>query len=39
VVWEVQDQKRELASGAFDRRKPEEHRAMRLANIRLLMDV
>jgi hypothetical protein len=35
----VQDQKRELASGAFDRRRPEEQQAARLANIRLMMDV
>lgn len=35
----LQEQKRELANGALDRRRPEEQQAMRLANIRLLMDV
>ena len=35
----MQDQKRELASGAFDRRRPEQQQASRLANVRLLMDV
>lgn len=35
----LQEQKRDLMKVAFDRRKPEEVREMRLNDVRLLMDL
>lgn len=35
----LQEQKRDLMKVAFDRRKPEEVREMRINDVRLLMDL
>lgn len=35
----VQERKRELAQASFERRRPEEQQAARIADVRLLMDV
>lgn len=37
-MW-LQERKRELAQASFERRRPEEQQAARIADVRLLMDL
>ena len=38
-MLELQERKRELAAHGFERRRPEEQQAARLADVRLLMEL